>query len=100
MSQRIGPFLAGIGVVTAAYISGRVIWHGYRSGHCLYPPFCFGMRDVPVQALIWDRAEKISEAWPCAPPPKQPLPVRTSSLKHPHQSQCIVLTWWHDENWR
>ncbi|CAL5219352.1 g1168 [Coccomyxa viridis] len=47
MSQRIGPFLAGIGVVTAAYISGR--------------------------ALIWDRAEKISEAWPCAPPPKQPL---------------------------
>ena len=30
---------------------------------------------VAMQALIWDRAERISEAWPAAPPPKQPLPV-------------------------
>ena len=31
MSQRIGPFLAGVGVVTAAYISGRVSVHGLSS---------------------------------------------------------------------
>ena len=95
MSQRIGPFLAGLGVVTAAYISGRVRLHGLRPEQSLPNSFLPGMIDVPMQALIWERAERISEVWPGGPPPKQPLPVRAlSSLSVTHICSANNHTFW------
>ena len=79
MSQRIGPFLAGVGVVTAAYISGRVnpSPKDSRGSAQAFPKSGADMKD-DMQAFIWNRAESIAEAWPSAPAPKQPLSVRAS----------------------
>lgn len=46
--QKIWAFLAGVGVVGAAYVSTRT--------------------------LIWQRAAAVADTWPGSPPPPEPLP--------------------------
>ncbi|KAK9908882.1 hypothetical protein WJX75_004189 [Coccomyxa subellipsoidea] len=46
--QKIWAFLAGVGLVGAAYVSTRT--------------------------LIWQRAATVADAWPGSPPPPEPLP--------------------------